>query len=355
MRVLNVRNVHEALPYAIRLLSEHGITRDSRNGKVVLIPEPVSVVYTRPWERVLFWPQRDANPFFHLAESLHMIQGRCDVAFLATYAKNILNYSDDKQILWGAYGYRWRHHFGFDQLQIIADTLKTNPDDRRCVLQMWDARSDLGQKKLDHPCNTIATFSRNINGDLDLTVFQRSGDVVWGVLGANAVHFSFLQEYMASWIGCGMGTFTQVVTNFHAYLETFIPLQKDLPKATSGFWVKPDEINDPYGEHHVQAVRLPTNIDSFDNKLKHLIDHVERESAGPLSYDEPFFSIVSKMLYAHYYWRTLTAPERYTMAIETLQTENLACDWIRAGIEWLQRRKAQWESKLEAMPSGNKT
>ena len=69
MKVLQVRNVHEALPRALQLLDREGIRRESRNGPVIQGP-PVATVYMHPWERVLFWPERDANPFFHLYESL---------------------------------------------------------------------------------------------------------------------------------------------------------------------------------------------------------------------------------------------------------------------------------------------
>ena len=48
-----------------------------------------------PCERVLLYPERNANPFFHLYESLWMLAGRNDVAGPARYAKNMNNYSDN--------------------------------------------------------------------------------------------------------------------------------------------------------------------------------------------------------------------------------------------------------------------
>src|SRR6185312_3077911 len=66
MKVLEVRNVHEALPRALRLLRQEAVYRESRNGPVYVTPYPVTTVYNRPSERVMLWPQRDANPFFHL-------------------------------------------------------------------------------------------------------------------------------------------------------------------------------------------------------------------------------------------------------------------------------------------------
>lgn len=220
MYVLNVRNVHDALPKALKGLEEIGVKRDSRNGPVVKYPMPVTVVYEKPLERVIYWPERDANPFFHLMESLWMLAGRNDVAFPAHFVKSMRNYSDDGKIFHGAYGYRWRKYFAFDQLEVIVNGLKENPDDRRMVLTMWDPVIDLGKKGKDFPCNLQVLFSRGEEGELNMLVTNRSNDIVWGALGANAVHFSYLQEFIAAGIGCPVGKYYQMSNNFHAYEET---------------------------------------------------------------------------------------------------------------------------------------
>ena len=119
MKVIHARNAHEALHKGLQYMAVHGIARESRNGPVLVAPVPVVTVYQRPTERVVFWPERDANPWLHLMEALWMIGGRQDVAFPAYFAKQMLEYSDDGKLLHGAYGFRWRHHFGFDQLDDI--------------------------------------------------------------------------------------------------------------------------------------------------------------------------------------------------------------------------------------------
>ncbi|KKK55035.1 hypothetical protein LCGC14_3078620, partial [marine sediment metagenome] len=85
MHVLNVRNVNEALPKMLQHLEEKGERNSSRAGEVIVAPTPVTTVYRKPMERVLFSPIRDANPFFHLIEALWMLAGRRDVATLAHY------------------------------------------------------------------------------------------------------------------------------------------------------------------------------------------------------------------------------------------------------------------------------
>jgi hypothetical protein len=95
MKVLNVRNVNEALRKGIDLINELGEPIDSRNGPTLEIPCPVATVYHHPWERVLISQTRDANPFFHLMEALWILAGRYDVKFLTEFNKRMADYSDD--------------------------------------------------------------------------------------------------------------------------------------------------------------------------------------------------------------------------------------------------------------------
>ncbi|MCB1127948.1 MAG: hypothetical protein KDM81_15745, partial [Verrucomicrobiae bacterium] len=217
MKVIKTRNVQQALPEALYQLSFEGVRRDSRNGPVFMFPEPVTTVYLRPAERVLFWAERDANPFFHLMESLWMLGGRNDVEYVARFVERMRSYSDDGVTFHGAYGFRWRQHFFEDQLPKIIAALKANRDDRRQVLSMWDTDADLGRQGKDLPCNLQAIFQIACDGRLDMTVTNRSNDLIWGAYGANAVHFSYLHEYVARSVGVEQGIYRQVSANFHAY------------------------------------------------------------------------------------------------------------------------------------------
>jgi thymidylate synthase len=228
MHVIKARNVNDAYVEGIKVLSNYGVREDSRNGPVLVAPWPVTTVYNRPNERILWDAARNANPFFHLAESLWMLAGRNDARWLDQFVGDFsTRFAEFNGVQHGAYGYRWRAHFDvewgggapLDQLDVVVAMLKRDPTTRQAVIQMWDPMSDLDKRKKDIPCNTNI-YLRARNGYLDMTVCCRSNDLVWGAYGANAVHFSILLEYLAARTGLQIGFYYQVSNNFHMYEAT---------------------------------------------------------------------------------------------------------------------------------------
>jgi thymidylate synthase len=56
------------------------------------------------------------------------------------------------------------------------------------------------------------------NGCLDWTQIIRSNDV-WRGLPHNLVQFTSLQEIMAGWLGCKLGTYCQMSDSLHVYMD----------------------------------------------------------------------------------------------------------------------------------------
>tara|TARA_Y100000114_G_scaffold22746_1_gene18467 strand:- start:3636 stop:4637 length:1002 start_codon:yes stop_codon:yes gene_type:complete len=269
---INSDNVNDAFYKVLDLFGDKINYREyeSRNGKVLELKEPTTISYKNPQKRVLFDSVRDCNPFFHLAESLWMLAGRADLKSMEHFVPRMRNYSDDGISLWGAYGYRWRWAFGYDQLALIIKMLKRNPADRRCVLQMWSTKKDLnhlkGQGK-DVPCNTQIYFKIR-DEELSMTVTNRSNDALWGALGANMVHFSILHEYMASMIGCKLGVYYHFTDNLHIYKDYEI-WQKRVSKIYNNdlAWKK--------FTYPCEPVPLVTDVKTFDKELKLVVDDIE--------------------------------------------------------------------------------
>ncbi len=241
MFTIKAADVNEALWLGVTHLLDNGVEEQSRNGPVLVAPGPVCIEYTNPLQRVLYSPTRDANAVFHFMESLWMLAGDNDIEFPSFFNSTYGQFSDDGSTMWDAYGWRWRTFFGWDQLALIAHELVANPASRRCVLSMWNGYAQTNFKHPlrlpeEHgfcedfgvavnggkavPCNTHAYFAAK-SGRLNMTVVNRSNDAIWGCFGANAVHFSFLLEYMAMRTGLAVGSYYQFTNNLHVYTDKF--------------------------------------------------------------------------------------------------------------------------------------
>lgn len=334
MHFLHVRNVNEAYVDGLQLIREQGYERNSRNGPVLVLDDPAMITYKNPRERVLFNSQRDANPFFHLFESLWMLAGRNDVAFPTKFVKSFAQFSDDGETFHGAYGKRWVEHFGVNQIMQICGALKSNPDDRRCVLTMWDPVDDLGFQGKDFPCNTHAYFKRDQYGNLDMTVCNRSNDMIWGAFGANAVHFSVLQEFMATVIGCGVGKYHQFTNNLHAYKEVLEPLEAEY-----------DWNDDPYDVTGIDP--YPLMSVPPEHWIKQL--HMFLDEPKAIGFTDPFFREVARpMLFAHQEFKSGKGVDKFLKPIRIL-ADMPECDWKYAAINWMNLRHNRW---LQAQDDG---
>lgn len=258
-------NVNEALHLGLMFLKDDGTLKptQTRNGLVLKWPTPVLTSYRYPEERVLINKKRDCNPFFHFFESLWMLAGRQDVKFLKVFVSRIENYSDDKVKFNAAYGYRIRNWTFVDQLEKAIQCLKMDKTTRRVVIQIWQV-NDLGKASEDIPCNTQLYLWVEHGPLLNLTICNRSNDMLWGAYGANAVHFSMILEFIACCIGCGVGTMYQFSNNMHVYIDTgpYKKLQEEN-----------DHFIDPYVVKGIDPYKMNKGMpDSIQFKSKFLTD-----------------------------------------------------------------------------------
>lgn len=332
MRTIHADNVNEALYLGLRLLRAFGHKRQSRNGEVLVVDGPVCTIYEHPMERVCLSPLRNANPFFHLFESLWMLSGRNDVAFVAQFAKTMTDFSDDGITFHGAYGHRWRKFFNKDQLPVIINRLRKNPDDRRCVLQMWDANADLDANVRDVPCNTQIYFSVDRNGRLDMTVCNRSNDIIWGAYGANAVHMSVLQEYIAYAVEVPIGRYYQISNNWHAYTKIL---------EESNLWsIIEEEYVDPYGQYDLDFVRETILFSAAEPQQWDSQNEMFLDEPSALGFTEKFFKQTAiPMINAWKEWKSdKPKAQRIQDALACLEYLPYQSDWKRACREWLLRK-----------------
>lgn len=341
---ITVRNVNEALPTGLQYLREHGIPAESRGMKTLRVPGPMMTVYLKPTERVLFNPVRDANPFFHLFEAMWILSGSRSIWLPKVFLNNIDRFSDDGASFHGAYGYRLRQHFGFDQIIRAVDTLRRTPDSRQVVLSIWDPKVDLGAATKDVPCNDMIMVDL-VDNKLNMMVCNRSNDVIWGAYGANAVQFSVLQEYLAIALGAQVGIYTQLSYNYHVYLDNpFWQSFEGAPLGTPDATLYDYLIKDPnYG-----GLR-PLAVNAMDLEVLY-IDCVKLNVAAEQGVDlrdvELSSSFGKMVLTPAIHAYGAYKEKDYLSAIGIANSQIGAPDWSLAMAEWLHRRMVNAERKV---------
>ena len=86
---IHADNVNDALRIGVMHMLDKGVPVVSRAMATLAYPGPVSIVYANPTQRVLFDAKRDANPFFHLMESLWILSGSDSVALPKYFLNSI--------------------------------------------------------------------------------------------------------------------------------------------------------------------------------------------------------------------------------------------------------------------------
>lgn len=342
MYVIDVDNVNQALPQAISLLQHHGKVVVSRGMETIEMPGPVSTVYRQPTQRVLFDAVRDANPFFHLMESLWIIGGSNRVELPKLFMDSIDRFSDDGKTFHGAYGHRLRHAFGYDQLTAAISILQEKPDSRQVVLSIWNGQEDLGAVTNDLPCNDLIMLKVR-EGKLNMTVCNRSNDAIWGAYGANVVQFSMLQEWLACSIGVGVGHYVQQSDSFHVYTDNpFWQHARD-----DVHWIEGD--HDMYGVHAVEAYPLAANkLDAMLFKGDcEMLCHMAEEHGGSLlvpQYNSTYFqTVVVPVIHTYAAYKAKNYAEALSYAATIA-----ASDWQSVMTQWVSRRQERAIAKEQA-------
>jgi thymidylate synthase len=163
---------------------------------------------------------------------------------------------------------------------------------------------------------------------LDMTVCNRSNDLVWGCMGANVVHFAFLLEYMAACIGAEVGVYNQFTNNLHCYV--------DRPDWQPKKWL---EDKTPYKQDSFPSwgFSLVKDPKQFDLECKAFVNSWKGV------WKEPFFARVAAPMCRAF---ALHKERKYDQALATIDQVE-AYGWKFAGHNWLLKRKQNWEDKSE--------
>jgi thymidylate synthase len=325
MQVIEADNTNDMASLVYDKLQIDGVEADSRNGKVLKFPTPVTFVYNKPWERANLCEYRDCNPFFHVMEALAMLANLNSVAFMTYFNKQMKAYSDNGIDYNAFYGERMMSAYG-DQLSACIVQLRSDPYTRAAVIQLWTP-ADLVTSSVDRACNLSMVFNTRPNGCLDMTVFNRSNDLVWGgVTGANIVHFSMFHEIVARGASLAIGKMYHVVNDAHVYVDN--PVFQRLKKNGSN-----------RGPHYsiFNTVQVGREYASFMEESYSLVTSLHLHGfkyISPNLYTDPFVADVAIPMYNAWHARKLKDNELMWDWIHKIKDEA----WNYVCVKWVKRR-----------------
>lgn len=241
---IRAQNLNKASIELARLLMFDGIRRKTRGFDCVELSEPVLIHIDNPTDRYLSIPNRKNHKTLPFAESLALASGVNNMDLYAGYVPNMMQYSDDGKYQRAGYGPRIRAFTGLqgdykidrpeykyvysgsvkmvDQLRFVIETLERDINSRQAVITIHDPAKDcfgddgelLATK--DQPCSRSLQFMV-VDNKLDLTLYIRSNDFLFGFQAVNVFNFTFMQEYVASLLGLKVGRYHHFANNFHYY------------------------------------------------------------------------------------------------------------------------------------------
>lgn len=201
----------------------------------------VTLKLTNPRARLLSCKARKADYGFAAGEFMWYWTGRRDLESLLYYNKRADQFSNDRETVNSAYGYRLRQRSFFASLdkdvfgsggtqwQTCVNTLEKDPDSRRAVMVINmpedEREADFCGSK-DVPCTMSLQFFVRDN-KLDLHVLMRSNDIMWG-LTYDLFSFTLFQECMLldlkklpQFENLELGTYYHTAGSMHMYERHF--------------------------------------------------------------------------------------------------------------------------------------
>lgn len=175
---------------------------------------------------------------------------------------------------------------------------------------------------------------------LDMTVCNRSNDLIWGMLGANAVHFSMLLEYMAAQLGVEVGLYHQFTNNCHAYTSNWQPDKWLVDYEQGGTWS-----HEWYQSEGIKLVPLVQNPAVFDLELPAFVEaHAGQEGQDIVErgWMEPFLNFTAQPLLNAFHCHKQKHTSEAKRWADLIQAE----DWRTAMKGWLHRRHTKAKEKV---------
>lgn len=310
--------INSFLVGASTLLIKEGVKRKTKDKVCIELPEPFMFKITNPTARLVTIAERKWSPILPFAESLWLATGRNDLEFISHYLKNMKIFSDDGEFLRGGYGPRLRRYNGInddykirntynidladlnksevDQFSFICNSFERDIFTRQAIINIGDPPKDCFDKEgnikitKDFPCTRLLHFQKHSKvNKLNLTVYMRSNDLVWGASAVNIFNFTFMLEYFSQILGLGIGEYYHIANNFH-YYEDFENVVQSISRVKN------------VTESQFKYSKSFRNLSEFDEKINLLKSEEEKLRQGNyadlIDFKDEFFNDWYRAFYA---------------------------------------------------------
>jgi len=272
-----------------RELLKNGIRRKTRGFDCIELPEPVLIHINNPLDRYINIKERKNHKVLPFAESLALASGINSMDLYASYVPSMMEYSDDGQYQRAGYGPRIRCFSGYgydykiddiidreiisgnpvvvDQLKFVIETLKKDLYSRQAIITIHDPGKDCFTKSggllvtKDQPCSRSLQFMV-VNGMLDLTLYIRSNDLLYGFQAVNVFNFTFMLEYVANILKIPVGRYHHLANNLHFYEDKWQLVETMASKNVDDYVSVFDRWSYPY---------FILDLKHFDENIKDLV------------------------------------------------------------------------------------
>ena len=191
-------------------------------------------------------------------ELLWFLNGDTNIKYLNDNKVTIWDeWADENGDLGPVYGAQWRNwnNEGIDQISIVIDQIKNNPDSRRMIVAAWNPSvlPESGKTFAENvaegraalpPCHAWFQFYV-ANGKLSCQMYQRSADIFLGV-PFNIASYALLTMMMAQVTGLKPGEFIHTLGDAHIYLNHIEQVKLQLtrePRPLPKMEINPDVKN----------------------------------------------------------------------------------------------------------------
>jgi len=251
--------VHEEQQYLdlIREILDHGVNKGDRTGTGTISKFGAQMRFSLRDDQFPLLTTKRVLWRAVAEELLWFISGNTNAAYLKEKGIKIWDGNGSREYLdkiglthreegdlGPVYGYQWRHFGakyvdmhtdytgkGIDQLQIVIDTIKKDPNSRRIIMSAWNP-SDLNEMALP-PCHMFCQFYV-ANGELSCQMYQRSADMGLGV-PFNIASYALLTRLIATVCGLKPGEFIHSIGDAHIYNNHVDPLKEQLKREPRPF------------------------------------------------------------------------------------------------------------------------